>query len=79
LEKLNELESMVTNGDVPIDADEIDEAGVQSKISELEGLMQALSIKIYEAAAKDMEEDNQEDESDEGVHEADFEVVEDED
>jgi hypothetical protein len=26
-----------------------------------------------------MEEDNQEDESDEGVHEADFEVVEDED
>lgn len=79
LEKLNELESMVMNGDTPIDVDEIDEAGVQSKISELEGLMQALSIKIYEAAAKDMEEDNQEDESDDGVHEADFEVVEDED
>ena len=79
LEKLNELESMVMNGDTPIDVDEIDEAGVQSKISELEGLMQALSIKIYEAAAKDMEEDSQEDESDDGVHEADFEVVEDED
>ena len=79
LEKLNELESMVMDGDTPIDVDEIDEAGVQSKISELEGLMQALSIKIYEAAAKDMEEDNQEDESDDGVHEADFEVVEDED
>ena len=41
--------------------------------------MQALSIKIYEAAAKDMEEDNQEDDSEDGVHEADFEVVEDED
>ncbi|MEC9124405.1 MAG: molecular chaperone DnaK, partial [Candidatus Thermoplasmatota archaeon] len=79
LEKLNELESMVMDGDTPIDVDEIDEAGVQSKITELEGLMQALSIKIYEAAAKDMEEDNQEDESDDGVHEADFEVVEDED
>ena len=79
LEKLNELESMISDGDTPIDVDEIDEAGVQSKISELEGLMQALSIKIYEAAAKDMEEDNQEDESDNEVHEADFEVVEDED
>ena len=79
LEKLNELESMISDGDTPIDVDEIDEAGVQSKISELEGLMQALSIKIYEAAAKDMEEDNQEDDSGDGVHEADFEVVEDED
>ena len=79
LEKLNELESMISDGDTPIDVDEIDEAGVQSKISELEGLMQALSIKIYEAAAKDMEEDNQEDDSEDGVHEADFEVVEDED
>ena len=79
LEKLNELESMVMDGDTPIDVDEIDEAGVQSKITELEGLMQALSIKIYEAVAKDMEEDNQEDESDDGVHEADFEVVEEED
>ena len=38
--------------------------------------MQAMSVKLYEAAARDMQEDQQKDD-DEGVYEADFEVVDD--
>lgn len=74
LEKLDEVESLITNDGNPIDADDIDEAAVQSKIGELESLMQAMSMKLYEAAAKDMEEESNE-ESEDGVFEADFEVV----
>ena len=74
LEKLDEVEALITIEDNPIDADDIDEAAVQSKIGELESLMQAMSVKLYEAAAKDMQEDPEKDD-DEGVYEADFEVV----
>ena len=76
LEKLDEVEALITIDGNPIDADDIDEAAVQSKIGELESLMQAMSVKLYEAAAKDMQEDQQKDD-DEGVYEADFEVVDD--
>ena len=76
LEKLDEVEALITIEDNPIDADDIDEAAVQSKIGELESLMQAMSVKLYEAAAKDMQEDPEKDD-DEGVYEADFEVVDD--
>ena len=76
LEKLDEVEALITTDGNPIDADDIDEAAVQSKIGELESLMQAMSVKLYEAAAKDMQEDQQKDD-DEGVYEADFEVVDD--
>ena len=76
LEKLDEVEALITLDGNPIDADDIDEAAVQSKIGELESLMQAMSVKLYEAAAKDMQEE-QEKEGDEGVYEADFEVVDD--
>ena len=74
LEKLDEVEALITTDGNPIDADDIDEAAVQSKIGELESLMQAMSVKLYEAAAKDMQEDQEKDD-DEGVYEADFEVV----
>ena len=74
LEKLDEVESLITNDGNPIDADDIDEAAVQSKIGELESLMQAMSMKLYEAAAKDMEEESNK-EGEDGVFEADFEVV----
>lgn len=74
LEKLDEVEALITIDGNPIDADDIDEAAVQSKIGELESLMQAMSVKLYEAAAKDMQEDPEKDD-DEGVYEADFEVV----
>ena len=70
------VEALITIDGNPIDADDIDEAAVQSKIGELESLMQAMSVKLYEAAAKDMQEDQQKDD-DEGVYEADFEVVDD--
>ena len=76
LEKLDEVEALITIDGNPIDADDIDEAAVQSKIGELESLMQAMSVKLYEAAAKDMQEDQEKDD-DEGVYEADFEVVDD--
>ena len=76
LEKLDEVEALITIEGNPIDADDIDEAAVQSKIGELESLMQAMSVKLYEAAAKDMQEE-QEKEGDDGVYEADFEVVDD--
>ena len=76
LEKLDEVEALITIEGNPIDADDIDEAAVQSKIGELESLMQAMSVKLYEAAAKDMQEDQEKDD-DEGVYEADFEVVDD--
>ena len=76
LEKLDEVEGLITLDGNPIDADDIDEAAVQSKIGELESLMQAMSVKLYEAAAKDMQEE-QEKEGDDGVYEADFEVVDD--
>ncbi|MEC7664905.1 MAG: hypothetical protein VYD21_02495, partial [Candidatus Thermoplasmatota archaeon] len=76
LEKLDEVEALITLDGNPIDADDIDEAAVQSKIGELESLMQAMSVKLYEAAAKDMQEE-QEKEGDDGVYEADFEVVDD--
>ena len=75
-EKLDEVEALITIDGNPIDADDIDEAAVQSKIGELESLMQAMSVKLYEAAAKDMQEDQEKDD-DEGVYEADFEVVDD--
>ena len=78
LEKLDEVEALITIEGNPIDADDIDEAAVQSKIGELESLMQAMSVKLYEAAAKDMQEDPEKDD-DEGVYEADFEVVDDDD
>ena len=71
LEKLDEVEALITIDGNPIDADDIDEAAVQSKIGELESLMQAMSVKLYEAAAKDMQEDQQKDD-DEGVYEADL-------
>ena len=74
LEKLDEVEALIATDGNPIDADDMDEAAVQSKIGELESLMQAMSVKLYEAAAKDMQEDQQKDD-DEGVYEADFEVV----
>lgn len=74
LEKLDEVEALIATDGNTIDADDMDEAAVQSKIGELESLMQAMSVKLYEAAAKDMQEDQEKDD-DEGVYEADFEVV----
>ena len=54
--------------------DDLDEAAIQTKMGELAQSMHALSTKLYEAAAAEMAE-QQEDDSGDDVVDADFEVV----
>ena len=80
LAKVDELEALIRNDDAPIADDDLDEAAIQSKVKELEESMHAISAKLYEAAAAAMETEQQEDEAtDDGVVDANFEVVEDDD
>ena len=74
--KLDELRALITkeDGETTIDVEDLDEAAVQTKISELEQEMHGISTKMYEAAAAEMSE-QQDGESDEDIVEADFEVV----
>ena len=74
LEKLDELESLIVKDETPIPLEDIDEAAIQAKMSELEQSMHAISTKLYEAAAAEMAEEK-EDGDDDGVVDADFEVV----
>ncbi len=74
LEKLDELESLIVNDETPIPLDEIDEAAIQAKMGELEQSMHAISTKLYEAAAAEMAEEK-EGQEDDGIVDADFEVV----
>ena len=71
--KLNELEALIMKDEQPIALEDLDEAAIQTKMSELEQSMHAVSTKLYEAAAAEMAEQ----EADEGeeVVDADFEVV----
>jgi molecular chaperone DnaK len=73
MEKLDELESLIVKDDTPIALEDIDEAAIQAKMSELEQSMHSVSTKLYEAAAAEMAE--QESDDDEEVEDADFEVV----
>ena len=82
-EKLEELEKLVMDEEgKPFDLDDIDEASIQAKVKEVEEAMHAISAKLYEAAAAEMatqEADSGDSEgqsSDDGVVDADFEVVE---
>jgi molecular chaperone DnaK len=74
--KLDELRKLITkeDGETTIEVEDLDEAAVQAKISELEKEMHGISTKLYEAAAAEMSE-QQDGESDEDIVEADFEVV----
>ncbi len=74
LEKLDELESLIVKDETPISLEDIDEAAIQAKMAELEQSMHAISTKLYEAAAAEMAEDKEEG-GDDGVVDADFEVV----
>ena len=74
LEKLDELESLIVKDETPISLEDIDEAAIQTKMAELEQSMHAISTKLYEAAAAEMAEDKEEN-GDDGVVDADFEVV----
>ena len=82
-EKLDELEALIMNEEEAIPLEDIDEAAIQAKLAEVEQLMHGLSTKIYEAAAAEMAEQqsNEEpnEESEDGVVEADFEVVDSDD
>lgn len=79
MDKLKELESMIIRDEVQVADEDLDEAGIQARIKELEELMHALSSKLYEAAAAEMAENESaeggEEAGDDGVVEADFEVV----
>jgi low affinity Fe/Cu permease len=74
--KLDELRVLITkdDGETTIDVEDLDEAAVQAKISEVEREMHGVSTKLYEAAAAEMAEQQAED-GDKDVVEADFEVV----
>ena len=53
--KLGELEELITKDGEPLDIDDIDEATIQTKVKELEETMHAISAKLYEAAAANMQ------------------------
>ncbi len=81
-EKLDALESLIMKDDQPIDFDDLDEAAIQATMSELEQAMHGVSTKLYEAAAAEMAEQQAANDAaegdaadDDGVVEADFEVV----
>ena len=78
IEKLDELESLIVKEETPIPLEDIDEAAIQAKMSELEQSMHAISTKLYEAAAAEMAEEKEESD-DVGVVDADFEVVDSDD
>ncbi|MEC9120116.1 MAG: molecular chaperone DnaK [Candidatus Thermoplasmatota archaeon] len=78
IEKVDELEALIMDEGQPIDFEELDEAAIQAKMGELEEIMHGVSTKLYEAAAAEMAEQQAADEAaadDDGVVEADFEVV----
>jgi len=74
--KLDDLRALITkeDGETTIEVEDLDEAAVQAKISEVEQEMHGVSTKLYEDAAAEMAEQQAED-GDEDVVEADFEVV----
>ena len=80
---VDELEALLQNEEGEAkELDEIDEAAVQAKVKEVEEGMHAISAKLYEAAAAEMaaQEEAGEDapSDDDGVVDADFEVVDEE-
>ena len=64
LEKLDELEALIVKDETAIPIEDIDEAAIQTKMTELEQSMHAVSTKLYEAAAAEMAE--QQDGGDDG-------------
>ena len=80
--KLVELDELIAKDGEPLDIDDIDEAAIQAKVKELEESMHAISAKLYEAAAANMEQEQAEQQAeadtDGDVVEADFEVLDDE-
>ncbi|MDA0715793.1 MAG: molecular chaperone DnaK [archaeon] len=80
---LDDLEKLVQTEDgKPVDIDAMDDAAIQAKVKQIEESMHSVSSKLYEAAAKEMAEQDgnaSASSADDGVVDADFEVVEEED
>jgi molecular chaperone DnaK len=76
---LDELEAMVQDGEGrPKAIEDLDEAGVQAKVAEIEQSMHGISAKLYEAAAANVAAEEDDDGSipvADDVVDADFEVV----
>jgi molecular chaperone DnaK len=76
---LDDLEAMVQDGEGrPKSIEDLDEAGVQAKVAEIEQSMHAVSAKLYEAAAAKVDAEEDGDGSipvADDVVDADFEVV----
>ena len=76
---LDELEAMVQDGEGrPKAIEDLDEAGVQAKVAEIEQSMHSISAKLYEAAAANVAAEEDDDGSipvADDVVDADFEVV----
>ena len=77
LEKLEELEKLVQDADgKPLAIDDVDSDAIQAKVGEVEQSMHAISAKLYETAASEMENQTAESgDDDDDVVDADFEVV----
>ena len=76
LEKLEELEKLVQDEDgKPLSIDDVDSDAIQAKVGEVEQSMHAISAKLYEAAAADMDDQSEEPAGSDDVVDADFEVV----
>ena len=60
----------------PLAIDDVDSDAIQAKVGEVEQSMHAISAKLYEAAASEMENQTAESgDDDDDVVDADFEVV----
>ncbi|CAI8219114.1 MAG: Chaperone protein DnaK [Methanobacteriota archaeon] len=81
---LDELDLLIRKDDQLIDIEEIDEAAIQAKVSEIEAAMHGISTKLYEAAAAAVSEEQTATEGtsiniEDDVVDTDYEVIDDND
>ena len=81
---LDELDLLIRKDDQLIDIEEIDEAAIQAKVSEIEAAMHGISTKLYEAAAAAVSEEQTATEGtsiniEDDVVDTDYEVIDDTD
>ena len=74
--ELDQLDGLINKDGTPIDMNDLDEAAIQSKISELESMMYEFSEAIYEQAQAEGAAPTPSSEDD--VVDADFEIVDEE-
>ncbi len=74
--ELDQLDGLINKDGAPIDMNDLDEAAIQSKISELESMMYEFSEALYEQAQT--EEGDSTSSGEDDVVDADFEIVDEE-